>query len=498
MDRDEITSEGVGILKFDTSFGSDAGGDFTLPDYMPKIERILYVASTVLPEGKFLDGGVLELDGTVSYNVVYVGEDGSLTAAPLVSEYTADTAIQNASGTEGINVDTELESTTCRATGPRSLSIKSRLKIRVWSDGVLDDAGSGLDGASSGIERKCEDVSSAVRRRGGATDSVTGEMSAPEDARPVMCDGAISVNSASVVDGGVRVSGTVEVNCVFALDGTYRSAKCEMTFEGDVMIDSDEKFTSCRAWARVASVSVTPVEGVDGKFAVEAEFDLEAEAMRSETVEICTDAYSTGYETECEYRECEIPEVVAVGSKRVDVRAESDLKRPSDAVAVLDASPAVCQSAVTSSDGALYASGVVKFRVLVSSAGDIYAEEAEAPFKVQISTLPEDVPPPELQTMITCSAGGTDAKVTGGKLICSSTVTVTYSVCRLRKEKCVLSVALGERAAGEEPCVKVYYPERDESVWSVAKRYRADFARLMKNNSFDGDVAPKGKPVIII
>ena len=61
------------------------------------------------------------------------------------------------------------------------------------------------------------------------------------------------------------------------------------------------------------------------------------------------------------------------------------------------------------------------------------------------------------------------------------------------------AVKIGERRAEDAvPCIKVYYPEQDEDVWSICKKYRLDRAKLFKNNSFEGGKAPRGKPVIIL
>ena len=58
---------------------------------------------------------------------------------------------------------------------------------------------------------------------------------------------------------------------------------------------------------------------------------------------------------------------------------------------------------------------------------------------------------------------------------------------------------LGEKTGGgDEPCIRVYYPEQDEDVWNVCKKYRLDRAKLFKNNSFEDGKAPAGKPVMIL
>ena len=497
----------ISVIKFDTSFGSDASNDFTLPDYMPEIKRLLYVTASVLPEGKFLNGGALELDGTLSYNVVYAGDDGALSSAPLVAEYSADTALSApANGTDGIFTDTQIESVTCRATGPRSLNIKSKLRFHVTGDDtvenddtVLDKDGRVVSDSGLGIERLTEDISCVVRRRGSATESASGEMTAKDGAKAILCDGTLNVTGASVADGGVRVTGTVNVKCVFSVEDGYSRETCTIPFETVVPVESDGAMTDASAWGRVASVSVTPSDSDGGKFNVGVEYDLEAEASRSDGSSVCTDAYSTGYESDNEYRDLEVPEMIAFGVKRLEVEGSAELKVQSVDAVLLDVSPASCQSSLSIIDGELAAVGSVKVRALMNSDGEIFAQEVEMPLRVEIAEAPEGVSVQDIRGMVTCSPGDAAVKISGNSIEASCPVTVTYSLCKKRKVKMLSTVKLGESTSdGASPCIKVYYPEKDEDVWNVAKKYRADRVKLFKNNSFSGDTAEKGKPVIIV
>lgn len=500
-------TENISVIKFDTSFGSDAANDFTLPDYMPEIKRLLYVTGSVLPEGKFLNGGALELDGTLSYNVVYAGDDGSLISAPLVAEYSADTALPSpANGTDGIFTDTQLESVTCRATGPRSLSIKSKLRFHVTGDDsvenddtVMDKDGRVVSDSGLGIERQTEEISGVVRRRGNVTESVSGEMTVKDGAKAVLCDGTLTVAGASVTDGGVKVSGSVNVKCIFSTDDGYLRETCVMPFDTVVPVEFDGKMTDGTAWGRVASVSVTPSDADPAKFNVTAEYDLEAEACRSDTSDVCTDAYSTLYDSENEWRDAEVPEMIAFGTKKTEAEGFAELKVQSGNAVLLDVSPASCQSALSVSDGKVFASGTAKVRALVNSDGEIFAQEVEMPFRAEIADAPEGITAQDIRGMLTCSPGDAAVKIAGNGVEASCTVTVTYSLCKKRKIRMLSAVKLGEaQSDGSSPCIKVYYPEKDEDVWSVAKKYRADRAKLFKNNTFDGDIAAKGKPVIIV
>ena len=504
MDTDRSGADNVSVLKLDTSFGHEEARDFSLPDYMPEIKRLLYVSATALPEGKFLNGNALELDGTLSYNAVYVGEDGTLVSAPLVTEYSADTALPfSPENTEGIAVDTEIENSACRATGPRSLNIRSRLRFRVMCDGkyenadlVTDAEGTAIGYPPSGIERLTEDVTSLVRRRGSVTESAVGQITSSEGARPVMCEGTLLVTSASAEGDSVKVSGKICVKCAFAdEDGAVSGSECEIPFDVSVPVGSGVQFTDGRAWGRVASVKVTPDE--NGRFSVSVEYDLDAEAYCASAAKICTDAYSADAESENEYSECEIPSALMFGMKRFDLSGEAELKGD-DAKIVFVAAPA-CQCAVTSADGKVAVSGTVRVRAVLDSDGEIFAREIEMPFKTELGDMPDGVSAQELQYSASCSAVDTRAVAERGKLSVDCDVCVSYSVCRRRKVRAVSAVKIGERRAEDAvPCIKVYYPEQDEDVWSICKKYRLDRAKLFKNNSFEDGKAPRGKPVIIL
>ncbi|MBQ7714495.1 MAG: DUF3794 domain-containing protein [Clostridia bacterium] len=508
MFADKYGTDTVTAIKLETSFGHEAGGDFTLPDYMPEIKRMLYVSASPLPEGKFLNGNVLELDGTLAYNAVYAGDDGSLASAPLIAEYSADTALVSApENADFVFVDTEIESTVCRATGPRSLNIKSRLKFKVAceeifenDDTVLNGEGKAVSDSSSGTERYTSEIDSYVRRRVSATAGTSGVMTLPDGAAPIMCDGTMSVSSASPDAQGVKVVGNVCVKCLYSTsDGDYASAKCNMPFDCFLPIDGDASFTDGRAWGRVASVSLTPAENSVGEYTVAAEYDLDAEVFFRTRATVCTDAYSTGYETENEYKECDIPSIIVSGDKKIDVSASAELRNQSQEAVLLDLSPAVCQSSVSAADGKIAASGSVKARALLNSDGEIFSQEIEIPYKTDLADLPTGVSPQDIQYRINCTATDLTASVAGGVLSFGATVSLTYSVCRRQRVKLVTAVKLGDKIEGDaSPCVKVYYPAQDETVWSICRRYRADRTRLLKNNSFEDGVAQRGKPVIIM
>ncbi|MBE6563472.1 MAG: hypothetical protein E7660_07020 [Ruminococcaceae bacterium] len=494
-------------LKMDMSFGHEGGGDFSLPDYLPEIQRLLYVTPSVLPETKFLSGNVLELGGTLTYSVLYLGSDGKLSFSPLVCEYSADTALPvTVSDVGELFVDCEMENTSCRVTGPRSLNIKTRLRSRIMSDDRVcddntvlcgDDKNAPLD-LSVSVERLCSDYDSVVRCQGMTTGSATGEMSAFDGEEPLSCEGSLCVSYCEGNSDGVLVRGDVYVKCLFMSDdGIAVCKKTKLPFEITVPVRDIALPSSARAWGRVASVSVTPSE-TGGCWTVNAEYDIEAEALCGREISLCRDAYSTEVESSCETKECEILGAVSFGSGQLSVSGDFDLKNAPEGCSVCDTESSVGQVQVINVEGKLYATGALKLKVVYGNAEEHACGEYEIPFKYELPLLrsPEGA---ELQSRVAPSVLTSGAKIMGDKISASSELFFSFEVLEKKRARFVTAVRLGtEKPHGAVGSgVKVYYPSSEESLWNVCKRYHASKNRILKVNGIEGDIISPGKPVII-
>ena len=79
----EINKKLVCMEMCDRKIASEISNDYSLPDYMPEIRRILHIDVNVLPPAKYINVTGAEFNGNVDYNVLYAGSDGELHTAPL-------------------------------------------------------------------------------------------------------------------------------------------------------------------------------------------------------------------------------------------------------------------------------------------------------------------------------------------------------------------------------------------------------------------------------
>ena len=122
---------------FDRAQTCELSDDFTLPDYMPAVGRVLSCTATAAQPTLYLSAGGVECSGGVRYSLLYESaDDGSLFCAELPAEYdvmlTPERDVRASSlGSDVSGIcDAVLENTTARVTAPRRLTVKSRLRLR--------------------------------------------------------------------------------------------------------------------------------------------------------------------------------------------------------------------------------------------------------------------------------------------------------------------------------------------------------------------------------
>ena len=111
----------------DTVSSCEVSEEFTLPDYVPEIRKMLTVKSSALPESKYLSdkngASVLDYSGTVTYLIIYADDEGNLCSTPLSSQYESSALLNG--HPDIVFIDTTVDNTSLRVNAPRKLTIKT-------------------------------------------------------------------------------------------------------------------------------------------------------------------------------------------------------------------------------------------------------------------------------------------------------------------------------------------------------------------------------------
>ncbi|MFA5562287.1 MAG: SPOCS domain-containing protein [Eubacteriales bacterium] len=470
---------------------TDSTGEYTLPDYMPEIRRILSVTSKVLPSGQFIGSDRVEFAGNCVHTVIYTGGEGKLAAVSLQSDYEFSVPRKGCDPTETkASVISRPENVTVRLSGPRKVGIRTVVgsQVHVYCEAELRDGLSGLEGAGE-IElltktvpcRLCVPLLSPDLHYTNSTKAEGGE----GEVEILSGEGNVLVREARAVSGGAICRGEIWVRCLYTVgDGPPTVAQTKIPFEELLPADEVDGTFSAMGWGRCQQVDVSA--SADGAGGHTLTFDvtavLEGQAATNQLLRTLADVYAAEYPVSVSRRQMQLAETLGhfMGNYTVDggvSRSESDAE---DAIAIISTTGTAEMDSVEHQGNKVQLTGQCKINMIVASAPDnaegrptYSAVNFHFPFKLQCD-LPDALPPDaEFHAVLTFVSGR--GRIDPARLSADCELALALEAYRQHRVGVVESAEADtehpvEKAPGE---LVVVYLHDGESLWSVAKRYHA-------------------------
>jgi len=487
---------GVALMN---SFTHDASEDFILPEYMPPIRRIVSVDAVPLPETRFFNGNALELGGTLALSVVYIGEDSALTCASLATDYTASCAVHEGQIPDATKVgtDTSVENVNCRVSGPRSLTIRVRMKThllaleeRTEEENITAPAGEKITPEDLlCLERLTKKTNDTALTRGEMTADAAGQLSVPAGTKVIRAGGTVRIEEVRAASGEVQLKGEFLLHalCV-SPEGQFTRCEAKEPIAETVAVPDAKEGDAARAWGRCASVTVQESTTEEsGGLSWEAEIDLEAECARPAVCEYTADLYATHCRADVDYEDAESLKLIRCGNSALSVSGEAERQiRPQETGTVIDAAAVCSADRIEVTDGKVILHGTAAASVLIALDGDAIREEVRIPFRSEVSCdLAESG---DLLTRTAIEAVRVNARQENGKLAVNAELCISMLVLAREKIRRVRSAVLNhsEKTSSREGKIRICYPAPGESMWEIAKRYAVPRASLGEAEFSDG------------
>lgn len=468
------------LKRFDTGTVCDVTEDFTLPDYQPEIRRVIGVVGNTTSDGKYLSGDEIEVDGGVTFTVLYVGGDGGLYQTSQTSSYTGRISAKSEDDrfTAGdIVLSCSTENISCRVTGPRKITLSARVKLGIMSQKPFS-AGMKADG---NVRRKTETHKCACLSELRHSSDVSGEMREREGLRLVMARGEICIYDVRIADGIATVKGDAFVCALLCSDeGEYVTSRGRAPLEDEIQIPDGMKGEVCTAASFATPVMLEMESGENGEITWRMEYDIDCDIMRCDEAEITTDAYLTDSEDELTMSEYEVYYPAGCANGRLTVTTSMKQKpdmKPICAwgVGVLDK----CEI----SRGRMSLTGGLKLSIVNSGNGDVSLDEVSLPFKYECDAGngAPDTEDQSLTKKMSVSVTDIQTRCDGDKLNITAELGISAVAMGRKRIKCAESIvpAVGatknrEKRSGNN-VIRIYSPGEGETPWDVEKRFKLGY-----------------------
>lgn len=461
--------------------------DFDLPDYRPEIKRLLRVQAKASFADTYIGAGSAECSGTVEYSVLYSGADGAIYCVTQTGEYHFAFPVElpaDFDAGEGLICDVEShpENVAGRVTAPRKLTLRCRLRSRAQLRGtqVFPDP----VGQAAGMQRLSAECACARLFLGYGEPFELGDeiLCDPHegDVRVICADGQVFVTEAGAGSGTVTCRGEVclKLLCCHDATGEIYTVRRRIPFSQTIPIDGVEVNCEVYAAGECRDLRVT-VE--DGRIGCDVTVVLLIRAQRNETVTLLRDAYSTEAECTTVVRELALPTAIGCicGNFSVNhAQASAELGIPAGA-RIVDADGTVTLGDAETERGKLRVGGKCRFRLVLAAEDDYTVQEVEVPVRYEADGGTAKVTASELcAEVITCRA-----RMDGEKLSIDAEIAIGGTLRGEQTVGILTEATIGAAWQAPGAVFTVCYPAKDDTLWSVAKRYHVPVADLCAKNA---------------
>ena len=475
---------------------SEVSCDYVLPDYLGEVRKILYTEARALPLPTYMNGEEACASGGVRFRMVYVDAEGRLSSADFSEDYEIHERIV-CDVLAGVSADTAIESCSMRLLGPRKISAKARLavKLRILTEETAEISGSALEAG----EPELSDVSASVVdmvisepvEREYAEELATLDGVIADEVRVVYENAVSEISECRAADGEIWVSGEHRVCALVTVgDGPACLYKKSIPFAETISLAGaiEGMQASAKVFLPSVKINVMPTDtGSTLVAALVAEYTPEAQGNREIT--LFTDGYMTDREVACEYGDITLDSLTARKQMteiyRSDVSAEEpSLESPSELL-YLTAEPRI-KSVETTCDGVKITAEIRFSGIACEINGEktAYApirHASEWHYEIPLeSDTPHPIRPHISLVATSCEGrvGEDDISLTaelGIELDLISSTTY-HRLCRID--------AVGEaQARDNQGRILVYYPDREDTLFSVARRFHTTPRRVAIDNA---------------
>lgn len=478
----------------------DSVGDYVLADYQPEIRKILFVESDLIPSGRYESGGEMEAGGTVKHRLVYLDGEDTPSSVELTSDYdytaSAGKEVKCAFASERI------ASVSCRLSGPRKLSIKTKVGV---TPHLISVSALPLPSCEREPELLFKETEAMQSFFSECEESVMGEVRldgyTKEELRLLSSSASVAIREARRVSGGVTLLGELIYKLLYAVEGG-----APFSVKGVSPIDC---FLSCEmpegseitATGYVTSLECNTEDSGDGSTVatVNAALLLSATGRRNTPLSIVCDAFIPECPSECEEGQRSGSALVfaCIRSIPLSERLTAFLSEWEEGATALETVATPLSCSVENQDGILTLSGEYRVRTVTVKTDDegkitLSPMETTLPFSLPLQRVASDDVKAELSVKLLSP----EVKAENGDILFRCELLVSAAVT---EEKPLSSITectpIGEKEEKSVSLLRIYYPTEEDTLWSVAKSYRVPVASLANANrlSEERSLSPEKK-----
>lgn len=491
---------------FCDSFEQAIDLDFTLPDYCADISKIFKCQSVPRISSKGVNGKTISLEGTVLLTLLYCDKEGNLCSYEYQYPFskTIECSMELTNANLCCKVNTEYIN--CRAVTGRKVDIHGAVGIFIKA-----------------FKRKCADIISDIDdpaielNRGIAPatvpmgysekyiiveEEITVGQGQPNVKNIIRSDVKSCVKETKIINDKAVVKGEMAVCILYCPETSnlLQTVKTVIPFSQIVDIDGITDTCTCETKSEVAFFEVKPRVNSNSEckmFSLTAKILLSCKATCNSDVPVVFDAFSRKFKSDISKSKICFEKVALNLNEPYLCKKNIQLEEPIESV--LDLWCNLNNISAEFSDDSMTVKGVLIGSIIASNENsDSFYTEKNVEFETKYSLqnkLNNAYCEPEI-SIISCSY----TLISPDSIELRIELSVNATIYEKNDIALICDFNVDENAPAEKQCkgaMIIYFPDNEEKVWDIARKYGASVDEIMRINELDCDTVNEGKMILV-
>lgn len=480
--------------------------DALLPDYCPDIVKVLKCTVTTNVTSTQVTGDRLTIEGVAVAHVYYTSEQGGIRHAEYKVPFGKTVELRSSPSFPVVSVAPTVDYINCRAVNQRRVDIRGAISLAVKvTDAKQQEVISDASGCGMQLRREMIPSTNIVGQYEVAfTASENLEIGAgkPPVNTIIRTQACVVVEDHKAIAGKVIVKGDIQLYvCYQSMDDENSLEVMEYSIPVSQIISTDgaDEDCVCDVNIRLVSCDISPRQDSDGEYRVlafDAKLVASAICYRNQEVAVVSDCYSTQYDCKRKERESTFTRLNDIVNDRT--QHKTSLELPEGLKYVLDA---WCDSGAVS-----WKQKESKIDVTVPITICMFAqmEDGETVYFEQQSDVTHEIPARDTDRNLTFTPGAdvlscayNMAEQDSIDIRCD--VLIFGSIFCEERHSSLVDITVDEESP--KPKVEnklfIYYADKGESIWDIAKRYNTSAGAIWEENSAAQDILPENAMLMI-
>ncbi len=477
--------------------------DFLIPDYYPAAEKIIHCSAYPVVSSKEIVGDRLNLEGTCRFTVIYQGEEESgIKSLTETVRFEESLPVKDAGKDPWVQVAVRMSSTSCRLLNPRKINCRAiasvAIKVKEQQNMKIIDA---MD--CEGMETLFAPVSIyTVLEHPYDSIKVQGEIEVHTPIQDVLkIDGFVSVKDVKISAGKALMKGVLNLFLLFTPEADPQKVEATSTaipFTHILETRTQSEECSMEVQSCIRSVRADVETDGDGKnrmIAITATLQTEGEVFQNIRQDLLMDAYSNTYPLELEKSQLVLEELAERCELNETLRHTLAIDVESAEILQMTATPMIQK--ISGQGNTLAIDGVLDITMMLAEGNHYHAIDKSLPFTLNKELRQLDG---RMRCEIHPEVISSSWVMNGEKAELKTELNCSLLILARNNYEVISDVRLDDEhpcAKGERSPLVVYYGDKGERLWDIARRYSTSVATIKSVNGLDQDQLEDKKLLLI-